>query len=121
MTPIALLDEDATVGWVDLYGTEMIPKVIWFIIRDGQNHGTQICLDVRVGSPSCNRLFVGRHPNKPWAFLLERPSLDERKLLAIFKRWLDSGEDVRPYGRDVSWPLVELAMKALSEHRFDST
>ena len=92
-TPIALLAEDATVRVVDHYNSQ----VIWAVVRDGEGHGTQVCVDCRSGSPTYNHLFVAaRHPNMPSAVLVERGSPEEKTVVSILQRWLDTGTYADP-------------------------
>jgi hypothetical protein len=84
---VLALGPNVHVAYVDFYGD----RVLHAWIQNDQDRGTEVCLDLRKDSPTCNRLFEGgRYPHKEGAVLVELGSEQEGIVIPLLSCWLDS-------------------------------
>lgn len=109
---VLALDATARVVWVDSYPT----NVFWAEFENATGQRAIVCIDLRQGSQTRNRLFEGAmHPNHRGAVLLELGSAEEGIAIPLISRWCDSDQPRKMGYRDDAIELIKNAFLRLGE------
>lgn len=109
-SPISTLGNSIRVILADRYGN----GTVWFSFENSEGVHATVCIDGRNGRPTKHRLFdQARHPSRPGAVLLELGGEEERIVVPLVSRWLDSAvpHKLTEYG----WELIRDSLVRLGE------